>query len=128
MNRRRALLATVVAVLAIIAGMTVWSLRPDPQAPIAPQSLRIPVGAEADGSAVTLDADLYLPQSHAPAPAVLLAHGFGGSKADLRADAQRLASEGYVVLAYTARGFGRSGGLIHLMDPAYEVALSLIHI
>ena len=122
MNRRRALLATVVAVLAIIAGMTVWSLRPDPQAPIAPQSLRIPVGAEADGSAVTLDADLYLPQSHAPAPAVLLAHGFGGSKADLRADAQRLASEGYVVLAYTARGFGRSGGLIHLMDPAYEVA------
>ena len=29
---------------------------------------------------------------------------------------------GYVVLAYSARGFGRSGGLIHLDAPDFEVA------
>ena len=32
---------------------------------------------------------------------------------------------GYVVLTYTARGFGKSGGLIHLDAPAYEVADAL---
>jgi len=64
---------------------------------------------------------VYLPAT-TPAPAVLLAHGFGGSKADLESEARALADHGYVVLAYTARGFGRSGGLIHLDAPAYEVA------
>jgi ABC-2 type transport system ATP-binding protein len=71
--------------------------------------------------AVELDTSLYLPQ-HTPAPAVLLAHGFGGDKNDLAGQARSLARHGYVVLAYTARGFGRSGGLIHLDAPAYEVA------
>jgi ABC-2 type transport system ATP-binding protein len=51
-----------------------------------------------------------------------LAHGFGGSKTDLDSEARSLAEHGYVVLAYTARGFGRSGGLIHLDAPSYEVA------
>jgi ABC-2 type transport system ATP-binding protein len=53
---------------------------------------------------------------------VLLAHGFGGSKSDLTSEATTLARHGYVVLAYTARGFGHSGGLVHLDAPAYEVA------
>ena len=70
---------------------------------------------------VQLDTTLYLP-AVTPAPAVLLAHGFGGSKTDLDAEARSLAQHGYVVLAYTARGFGRSGGLIHLDAPTYEVA------
>jgi len=56
---------------------------------------------------------VYLP-AKTPAPAVLLAHGFGGSKTDLDSEARSLAEHGFVVLAYTARGFGRSGGLIHL--------------
>ncbi|MFJ8696478.1 alpha/beta fold hydrolase [Streptomyces roseolilacinus] len=54
-------------------------------------------------------------------PAVLLGHGFGGSKDDVRAQAERLARDGYAVLTWTARGFGRSGGRIGLNDPAYEV-------
>ncbi|MCW2810947.1 MAG: putative transporter ATP-binding protein, partial [Friedmanniella sp.] len=33
-----------------------------------------------------------------------------------------LAGRGYTVLTYTARGFGASGGRIHLDDPAYEGA------
>ena len=36
--------------------------------------------------------------------------------------ARDLARQGYAVLTYTARGFGASGGLIHLDDPDYEGA------
>ncbi|HEY6794349.1 MAG TPA: alpha/beta fold hydrolase, partial [Kineosporiaceae bacterium] len=71
---------------------------------------------------VRLDATLYLPQGVGRVPAVLLAHGIGGSKADVADEAQRIAARGYVVLAWTARGFGRSGGLIHLDSPDYEVS------
>ena len=71
---------------------------------------------------VRLDATLYLPQATGPRPAVLLAHGFGGSKVDEDDTGRRLAGRGYVALAWTARGFGRSGGLIHLDAPDYEVA------
>lgn len=54
-------------------------------------------------------------------PAVLLGHGFGGSKEDVRAHAEQLARDGYAVLTWSARGFGRSGGRIGLNDPEYEV-------
>lgn len=54
-------------------------------------------------------------------PAVLLGHGFGGSKDDVREQAERLARDGYAVLTWSARGFGRSEGRIGLNDPAYEV-------
>ncbi|MFD9301431.1 alpha/beta fold hydrolase [Streptomyces sp. NPDC060048] len=54
-------------------------------------------------------------------PAVLLAHGFGGSKDDMRPQAERLARDGYAVLTWSARGFGRSGGKIGLNDPDFEV-------
>ncbi|MCY0959341.1 alpha/beta fold hydrolase [Streptomyces sp. H27-H5] len=53
-------------------------------------------------------------------PAVLLGHGFGGSKDDVRAQAERLARDGYAVLTWSARGFGRSGGRIGLNDPELE--------
>ena len=79
-------------------------------------------GVPERGAPVALDATLYLPAESAPVPAVLLAHGFGGTKADLADDARALAEQGYVVLAYTARGFGASGGLVHLDAPAFEVA------
>jgi ABC-2 type transport system ATP-binding protein len=74
---------------------------------------------------VTLDATLLVPAGvdpgH-PAPAVILAHGFGQTKADVAADAADLAGQGYVVLTYTARGFGASTGQIALDSPDYEVA------
>ena len=78
------------------------------RAAVTEQTLSVPVGAEPDGTAVSLDAALYLPAT-TPAPAVLLAHGFGGSKADLADRARDLAGRGYVVLAYSARGMGNSG-------------------
>jgi len=78
-------------------------------------------GTPEGSTAVLLDTTLYVP-AQTPAPAILLAHGFGGSKNDLDSEARALAGHGYVVLAYSARGFGRSGGLIHLDSPSYEVA------
>ena len=90
--------------------------------PVRTEVLRVAVGPEADGAPVTLDATLYLPDSKKPAPAVVLAHGFGGSKQDEDSDARYLAQHGYVAIAYSARGFGQSGGLIHLDAPAFEVA------
>jgi ABC-2 type transport system ATP-binding protein len=55
-------------------------------------------------------------------PAVLLAHGFGGSKTDVRGEAEKLARDGYAVLTWSARGFGESTGRIGLNDPKAEVA------
>jgi ABC-2 type transport system ATP-binding protein len=52
----------------------------------------------------------------------MLAHGYGGSKHDLDGEARDLARHGYLVLTWTARGFGASGGLIHLDSPDHEVA------
>src|SRR5450756_977812 len=78
-------------------------------------------GTPEAGAPVGLDTTVYFPAS-TPAPAIVLAHGFGGSKTDLDSEARLLAAHGYVVLAYTARGFGGSGGLIHLDAPSYEIA------
>ncbi|WP_029430985.1 alpha/beta fold hydrolase [Blastococcus sp. URHD0036] len=72
--------------------------------------------------AVELDTTLYLPDGDDPAPAVVLAHGFGGSKESVADDARDLAGRGFVVLTFSARGFGASTGRIGLDDPRYEVA------
>lgn len=88
-------------------------------APIRTYSQFIP-GTPEGNRPVRLDTTIYLPAS-TPAPAVLLAHGFGATKDSLDGEARDLARAGFLVLAYTARGFGRSGGLIHLDAPDYEV-------
>ena len=73
-----------------------------------------------DLTPVRLSADLYLP-AMTPAPAVILAHGFGGSKESVVEQAQDLAAAGFVVAAYTARGFGDSTGTISMNSPQFEV-------
>ena len=45
-----------------------------------------------------------------------------GRRTRSRAQAADLQARGYVVVTWTARGFGASGGRIHLDDPAFEVA------
>ncbi|GGR76970.1 ABC transporter ATP-binding protein [Streptomyces aureoverticillatus] len=55
-------------------------------------------------------------------PAVLIGHGFGGSKNDVRDQAEKLARKGYAVMTWSARGFGGSTGRIGLNDPKGEVA------
>ncbi len=93
------------------------------KAAVAPEVVAI-TGAPSsatDPNPVTLDADLYLPEV-TPAPAVVLAHGFGGSKSSLESQARQLQSAGYVVLAYTARGFGKSSGSISMNATEFEIA------
>jgi ABC-2 type transport system ATP-binding protein len=84
------------------------------------EDARVPSGT--GGDAVELDTTLYLPVGSGPAPAVVLAHGFGGSKDSVADDARDLAGRGYVVLTYSARGFGSSSGQIGLNDPRHEIA------
>lgn len=121
LRSRRFLLPAVVLLVLAIGGVGLAVARSDGDAePFTERELRVDGTPEADGEPVELDSTLYLPE-RTPAPAVLLAHGFGGSKADVAADARDLAGRGYVVLTYSARGFGSSGGLIHLDHPEYEV-------
>src|SRR4051794_10997124 len=89
--------------------------------PFSPQASSVPVAAEPDGTAVSLDVSVW-PQDTGRHPVVLLAHGFGGSKESVVTQAAALHDRGYVVVAWSARGHGRSGGRIHLNDPRYEVA------
>ena len=70
---------------------------------------------------VFLDATIYLPGG-SPAPAILLAHGFTGDKTTVAGQAEQLAAHGYVVLTWTARGFGNSTGEISMDSPTGEVA------
>ncbi|KJS63579.1 alpha/beta fold hydrolase [Streptomyces rubellomurinus] len=69
---------------------------------------------------VQLDTSFFT-TGDSPRPAVLLAHGFGGSKEGERERAQQLARQGYAVLTWSARGFGHSGGKIGLNAPDREV-------
>ncbi|WP_073485905.1 alpha/beta fold hydrolase [Streptoalloteichus hindustanus] len=120
-SRRTLALVAVVVLLAGLAGVVVWTRSGGGPPPVRTRDLRIDV---ADGPGrdqpVQLDATFYLPQ-RTPAPAVLVAHGFGGDKDAVAAEARELAERGFVALAYSARGFGRSTGQIALNSPDYEV-------
>jgi ABC-2 type transport system ATP-binding protein len=74
------------------------------------------------GGGVHVDTSYFTPAAAGRRPAVLLGHGFGGSKDDVRQQAQELAGHGYAVLTWSARGFGRTTGKIGLNDPEGEVA------
>ncbi|WP_253258347.1 alpha/beta fold hydrolase [Pseudonocardia sp. N23] len=121
--RTRALVA-VVAVVVVAAGVILFATTRggSSDSGVRTSEQRIEVsGGPGVGTPVSLDTTLYLP-ARTPAPAVLVAHGFGGSKASVDADARDLAARGYVALAWSARGFGTSGGQIALDSPDYEVA------
>ncbi|MFE0023114.1 alpha/beta fold hydrolase [Amycolatopsis sp. NPDC059021] len=113
-------LAAVVVVLA--AAAVVWSTRSPAPPPVRTQDAVLDLPA-APGSAdkVAIDTTTYYPE-RTPAPAVLLAHGFGGTKNSVADQARELAGQGFVVMTWSARGFGHSTGKIGLNDPDGEVA------
>ncbi|WKX14378.1 CocE/NonD family hydrolase [Streptomyces sp. NL15-2K] len=91
--------------------------------PVTVTALKFTV--QAGGRTCTIDADLYRPADvdrGRPAPAVLVTNGFGGSKADGQTDTmgRAFAQGGYVSLVYSGLGFGGSGCLISLDDPAID--------
>ncbi|GAB7049678.1 alpha/beta fold hydrolase [Catenuloplanes indicus] len=112
------------AALALVAGLTGWAVWPaDPGFTFQDQMLTVRSGPAGD-EPVTLDTRYFLPDGASEArkvPALLLAHGFGGDMHSVHEQAERLAAEGYAVLTWTARGFGRSGGQIHLDSADHEV-------
>ncbi|HEY3894516.1 MAG TPA: alpha/beta fold hydrolase [Pseudonocardiaceae bacterium] len=119
--RRHVALAIVAALLVGAGVVLAITLKPG-QPPVTTRNVTISVpAAPGSSSQVRLDATVYLP-ALTPAPAVLLAHGFGGSKASVSTEATELARRGFVVLAWTARGFGASTGEVGLDSPDYEVA------
>ncbi|MFI8945197.1 CocE/NonD family hydrolase [Streptomyces sp. NPDC053750] len=116
LRRPRWLLAAAAAVV-VLAGAGTWTAVADDDAPAVHRTDR--AVAVADG--VRLDTSYFTAGAEGRRPAVLLAHGFGGSKADVREQAESLARDGYAVLTWSARGFGRSTGKIGLNDPEGEV-------
>ena len=70
---------------------------------------------------ISIDTSQYLPKK-LPAPAILIAHGFGGSKESVESEAKFFASKGFVVMTWSARGFGESTGQIEMNSIDSEVA------
>ncbi len=120
-NTRSRKITAVVVVAALVAAV-VWIAWPTPgPTPIATRDLTITApGGPGVNEPVQLDSTLYLP-AQTPAPAVIMAHGFGGSKRSVASDAADMARAGFVVLAYSARGFGDSTGQIALDSLDYEI-------
>jgi ABC-2 type transport system ATP-binding protein len=114
-------ITAIVVVIAVIGAIT-WVVWPTPEPePIATRDVTITApGGPGVTDPVELDATLYLPAT-TPAPAVIMAHGFGGSKRSVADDAEQLARDGFAVLAYSARGFGASTGQIALDSLDYEI-------
>ncbi|WP_250028232.1 alpha/beta fold hydrolase [Paractinoplanes maris] len=110
------------AVLVLVAGLVGWAVWPERTGWTSQDETITVVSGPEGNENVRLDARLYLPRDRdGRVPAVLLAHGFGGTKESVSDDAESLAEQGYAVLAYTAEGFGRSGGQIHLNSPDHEI-------
>ncbi|MBG0830726.1 alpha/beta fold hydrolase [Planomonospora sp. ID67723] len=119
LSGRRA--AWTAAAVVLVVAVTTWVVWPsEPRIRVQDQAITV-VDGPADDQRVTLDTSFFPPAEGGKAPAVLLAHGFGGSKQSVREAALRLAREGYAVLTWSARGFGRSTGQIALNSPDYEV-------
>ncbi|WP_229900763.1 alpha/beta fold hydrolase, partial [Streptomyces capoamus] len=116
--RRPRRLPAAAAAVVVLAGAGTWTAAvasgDRPAVRVSDQVMAV------DG--VRLDTTYVTPADGGRHPAVLLAHGFGGSKHDMRRQAEDLARDGYAVLTWSARGFGRSTGRIGLNDPKGEVA------
>ncbi|MFI6055626.1 alpha/beta fold hydrolase [Streptomyces violascens] len=117
MRRRRWRAAAGAAALAALAGAGVWSAAGASGAPAVHREDRVldMPGAKIDTSFFTAGS------AKDKRPAVLIGHGFGGSKDEAKGQAEQLARDGYAVLTWSARGFGKSTGQIGLNDPQFEV-------
>ncbi|MEU7716960.1 CocE/NonD family hydrolase [Streptomyces tibetensis] len=117
LRRPRRLLAAGAAV-AVLAGAGTWTAVANDETPPVHRQDRF----LATGDGVRIDTSFFTSGADRRRPAVLLGHGFGGSKNDVRQQAENLARDGYAVLTWSARGFGKSHGKIGLNDPEGEVA------
>ncbi|MFF2845678.1 alpha/beta fold hydrolase [Streptomyces sp. NPDC058001] len=115
-RRRRRWIASTAAVV-VLAGAGTWTAAASDDAPPVHRQDRT-----LDTAGARIDTSYFTAGGEGRRPAVLLGHGFGGSKDDVREQAETLARDGYAVLTWSARGFGHSTGKIGLNDPQGEVA------
>ncbi|MFE2495005.1 alpha/beta fold hydrolase [Streptomyces scopuliridis] len=113
--RLRARWLAGLGVVAVLVGAGTWTAVASDGAPAVHRTDQV---LSMDGARIDTS---YFTAGSGRQPAVLVGHGFGGSKDDVRAQAEKLARDGYAVLTWSARGFGKSTGEIGLNDPDHEV-------
>ncbi|MFC9649861.1 MULTISPECIES: alpha/beta fold hydrolase [unclassified Streptomyces] len=113
--RLRARWLAGLGVAAVLVGAGTWTAVASDGAPAVHRTDQV---LSMDGARIDTS---YFTAGSGRRPAVLVGHGFGGSKDDVRAQAEKLARDGYAVLTWSARGFGKSTGEIGLNDPDHEV-------
>ncbi|WP_283958459.1 alpha/beta fold hydrolase [Streptomyces sp. 35G-GA-8] len=113
--RPRARWLAGLGVAAVLVGAGTWTAVASDGAPAVHRTDQV---LSMDGARIDTS---YFTAGSGRRPAVLVGHGFGGSKDDVRAQAEKLARDGYAVLTWSARGFGKSTGEIGLNDPDHEV-------
>jgi ABC-2 type transport system ATP-binding protein len=118
--QRRHFLATGAAVLGagLVGPGAATAARPTEERQVTTEDVRIDSVAGAE-----IAATVYEPAEPHPSgePAVLMTHGYGGTRAGLAGKATRYAKAGYVAMAYDSRGFGESDGTSGFNGPK-EVA------
>ncbi|MCY3842473.1 MAG: acetylxylan esterase [Acidobacteria bacterium] len=103
-----------ILVAGIVAGIAAGFGMPAPA--VAQPGLELPEGVERRAVDVwsegtRMAADLYWPRDAAgDLPAIVMSHGWGGTKASLVRNAAIFAADGFVVLAFDYRGWGESDG------------------
>jgi predicted acyl esterase len=126
--KRLVLVLAPLLVLATAAPSYADSVRPNrgTHAFVTKDALVQVVDGPSNNHDATIDTRLYLPDNATaadPQPAILMTHGFGLSKTagEVVSSATFLARHGYVVLTYTAQGFGASSGCVTLQSRTYDV-------
>ena len=105
--RRRGLLKTGLSGVLLVAGTT-----PAAAEDVTTSDKRIETWDGKD-----LAATVYEPPGSEQVPAVLMTHGYGGTKADVSREATRYAENGYLAVGYDSRGFGESEGVSGFNGP-----------
>ncbi|MCY4028391.1 MAG: acetylxylan esterase [Acidobacteria bacterium] len=111
---RRNTVQEIIIVAGIVAGFAAGIGTPAPA--VAQPGLELPEGVERRAvdiwsEGTRMAADLYWPRDAAgDLPAIVMSHGWGGTKASLVRNAAIFAADGFVVLAFDYRGWGESDG------------------
>jgi predicted acyl esterase len=102
----------VSTLIALVAGVVFVTPADAGTLPPAPRGVTIDAR---DG--VRLNANVIEPATAGPKPGVVFVNSWGFNDVEYLAQATALARRGYVVLSYTTRGFGLSGGTIEVAGP-----------
>lgn len=107
------------AILCALISNGAWAQRPPFELP--KNISRKPVVIWSEG--VRLAGDVYAPKSMKAGdrlPAIILCHGWGGTKLGLQRYGAKFAAAGYVVLAFDYRGWGESGSKLVVIGDTPE--------